>query len=95
MKPNQTECFRLKQRSVIIYLVAEEYKPSEIYWRMCDGFGEVVISQTIFINEPIRDLSLRVWIEKTVYRVKTYWLTGKEKVLCAVVSKEGHTDSVL
>ena len=36
MAANQTQFLRLKQRSVIKFLVAEKYKPYEIYRRMCD-----------------------------------------------------------
>ena len=32
---NQTERFRLEQRSVIKFLAAEKYKPCEIYREMC------------------------------------------------------------
>ena len=41
----QTECSRLEQRSVIIFLVSEKCKPREIYRRMCDVYGEAYFSQ--------------------------------------------------
>ena len=40
-------------------------------------------------------VTLQAWIEKKVYRVETCWLSGKKKVLNAVVSKEGHVDCLL
>ena len=45
---NQTEFPRLEQRSVIKVLVAEEWKPWEIYRRMCDVFREACFSQKMF-----------------------------------------------
>ena len=39
-------------------------------------------------------LPLQACDEKTVHREETHWLSGKEKVLGAVVSK-GHADGLL
>ena len=38
MAENQTEFFRLEQRSVNRVLVAEKSKPSELYRRICDVY---------------------------------------------------------
>ena len=40
----------------------------------------------------LTNLLLKVWDDKKVHRVETCWLFDKEKVLGAVVSKEGHAD---
>ena len=40
-------------------------------------------------------LPLWSWVEKTVYGVKTHWLSGKEKVPDTAVNKEGHDYSLL
>ena len=39
---------QIEQRSVIKYLLAEKYKPCEIYRRMCDVYGEASFSQRNF-----------------------------------------------
>ena len=41
------------------------------------------------------DLPLQAWVEKTVYGVEIRWLSGREIIPDAVVSKEGHADSYL
>ena len=40
-------------------------------------------------------LPQQVWTEKEVSGMEMHWLSGKENVLSAAVSKEGHADSVL
>ena len=40
-------------------------------------------------------LSQWAWVEKTVCSVETHWLSGKEKVPGATVSKEGNADNLL
>ena len=40
MPENKTECSWLEQRSVMKFLLAEKYKPCEIYRRMYDVYGE-------------------------------------------------------
>ena len=40
-------------------------------------------------------LLLWAWVKKTVHEVVTHWLSGEEKVLGAMVSKEGQADSLL
>ena len=44
MVANQTECTRLEQSSLIKFLVAEKFKPCEIYRRMCDVYRETCFS---------------------------------------------------
>ena len=44
MRGNETECSRPKQRSVIIYLVAEKCRKCEIYRRICVVNEEAYIS---------------------------------------------------
>ena len=92
---NQTECFCLKQRSVMKLLLAEKCKPYEIYRRVCDVYREAWVSQKMFPNKLNMDLPLWDWVEKTVHGVEIHWLFGKEKVLGTVISKEGHADIFL
>ena len=40
-------------------------------------------------------LPLWTWAKKTVHGVKTHWLSSKEKVPGAIVSKEDNADSLL
>ena len=47
-----------------------------------------------FTNGQKTGLALRVWIEKTGHLVEIHWLSNKENVPRAAVSKEGHADSV-
>ena len=49
----------------------------------------------MFTNGLIIGLPLEASVEKLVYGVETYWLSGKEKLLGAAISKEGHVDNVL
>ena len=41
------------------------------------------------------DLPLQAWVEKTVHGMETHWLSSKEKVPGAAVSKESHAVSLL
>ena len=47
----------------------------------------------MFTNGLNMSLPLRVWVKKTIDAVKTHWLFSKEKVLGAMISKEGHANS--
>ena len=38
------------------------------------------------------NMGVPLWVKKTVHGVETHWLSNKEKVLGAVVSKEGHAE---
>ena len=40
MVANQTKCFKIEQRFVIKFFVAETCKPGETYRRICDVFRE-------------------------------------------------------
>ena len=40
-------------------------------------------------------LILLAWVKKTAYWLDAYWLSGKEKVIGAVVNKESHANSLL
>ena len=51
-----------------------------------------VLAKKMFTNEL--NMGLPLWV-LIVYRVETYWLSSKDKVLGAVVSKEGQADSIL
>ena len=54
-----------------------------------------VLVKKIFANGLYVGLARQAWVGKTVHRVERHWLSGKEKVPGAVVSKEGHADSLL
>ena len=45
----------------------------------------------MFTNELNMALPQWGWVEKTVYGVETHWLSCKEKVLGAMVRKEGQS----
>ena len=62
---------------------------------MCDAYGEACFSEKKFTNELNIGLPLRGLVEKIVHRVEKHWLTDKENILSAAVSKEGHADSLL
>ena len=69
MAANQTECSLLEQNYVIKFLVVEKCKPCEIYWRVCNVYGEAYFSQKMFTNK----------LNITVHRVETQFLSGEEK----------------
>ena len=73
------------------FLVAEKRNLSEIDWRMCDVYGKASFSLKNVYNGLDMALQVSTGVEKTVYGVETHWLSGKEKVTDAAVSKEGHT----
>ena len=39
------ECSRFEQRSVVKFLMAEKFKPSEIYRRKCDVYKELCFNE--------------------------------------------------
>ena len=45
MGANQTKCSRLEQKSVIKPLLAEKYKPSEVYKRICNVYRKACLSK--------------------------------------------------
>ena len=94
----------IEQRSFIKYLLAVKYKPCEIYRRMYDLYREACFSKKkkIFTNELNLSFPLQAKVKKkkkkkkkkkTVSEVDS--LSSEKKVPSAVVSKEGHTDSLL
>ena len=93
MVTNQTESSGLEQKSVIKFLEDDKCKPCEIYRRICNVFREACFSQRMFTNELVIGLPLWVWIKKTVYGEKIHWLSGKEKVPGAAVSKKEDADN--
>ena len=90
----KTMCTRLEQRSVINLLLAEKCKTCEIYWRICNVYREESFSQKMFTNGLNKDFPLWDTVEKTVHRVEAHWLSSNKNVPTAVVSKEGHADSL-
>ena len=94
MVTNQTQCLKLEQRPVVKFLVAEKCKPCEIYRRMC-----VAYRQTSFSPKDVYKWA-KHWIATPSLREKDILYCGntftcKEKVLGAVVNKEGYADRVL
>ena len=76
------------------YFVGKKCKPSKIYRRMYDVYGDV------YLIKKYLQISL-TWIcqknlskKKTVHWMEKHILSGKEKVSGAAVSKEGHSDSL-
>ena len=59
---------------------------------MCDVYGEACFSLKIFTNGLNMDFSSRALIQKTVHKVETQWVSGKEKVPGAAVSQERWTN---
>ena len=45
MVANQTQCSKFQQRSIMKFLVADKYKPCEIYRRMYYVYGEACFSK--------------------------------------------------
>ena len=77
---------------------AEKCKLCEIYRRMCDMYREIWISlkrKKMFTNGLNMALPLWAWVKKTVHRMETHWLIGKEKLLCTGVNKEGYVNGVV
>ena len=62
---------------------------------MCDVFEETCFSKKkMYTNELNMTLTQGVWTKKTVYQMERNWLSGKEKVPGAAISKnDHHTDS--
>ena len=49
-------------------------------------------TEKMFTNKRNMGLPLQAWVEKTIHRMETHSLSGKEKISSAVVSKEGHAN---
>ena len=95
MAANQTQCSRLKQRSAIKFLEAEKCKQCEIYIKRLMSIERHVLVKKIIPDKLNMSLPLWAWVKKTICGVETHRLSHKEKVLGAVVSKEGHAESLL
>ena len=54
MVAHQTECFRLEQRSVIIFLVPEKCKSCEIYKRTCECAQKNMFAYGLKMNFPLQ-----------------------------------------
>ncbi len=54
-----------------------------------------MLNQKILTNQINMGLQQRTWVEKRVHGVETHWISGKEKVSGAAVSKVAHADSLL
>ena len=61
-----------------------------VHWEAC-----FTKEKKMFTHGLNMSLPLQAWVGKSVHEVETHRLSGKEKVLGAVVSKEGHADSLL
>ena len=63
------------------FFLADIFKPREICRRMCNVLGKACFTlKKNFSNGLNMSLPWRSWVEKRVHRVKTHWLSGKEKV---------------
>ena len=71
MEANKTKCFRLYQRPVIKFLVVDKYKPCEIYWRMCDVYGDEIFFGTNAYKLVKMSLPLQVGVKKLQKEVET------------------------
>ena len=59
------------------FVVAKKCKPCEIYRGICNVHGAACFNQENIYKWV---LLLRAWVEKTVSRTKTHWISGKELV---------------
>ena len=63
---------------------------------MCEINGEAYFSHKYVYKWSKHRFAINpARLEKTLHEVEIHWLSDKEKVLGAVVSKEGHADSLL
>ena len=96
MVANQTKYSRFEQSSVLKCLVVEKCKPSEIYRRMTNVYGEVCFSQKTVYKWDKHGFATRNQSQKKnghgVEELRHY---DKEKALGTAVSKEGHADRLL
>ena len=95
MAANQTECFKLEQRSVIKSLVAEKCKPCEIYRRICNVYREASSYQKIYTNWLNMGSPQQTRVEKTVAGMEIHWFSSKEKLPAATFSKKSHANNGL
>ena len=76
------------------FFVAEKCNPCEIYRRMLDMYRKVYFSQKNVYKGLNIGLPFQVWVKKAMHSVETL-TQGNENLSDAVVSKEGHADTVL
>ena len=88
MASNEIECTRFEQSSVIKFYVAEKCKLCEIYSRMCDVYEKGSFSKKMFTNSLNVDLRQQTLVKKIAQEVEIHWLSGKENIPGAVISKE-------
>ena len=88
MAVNQTKRFRLEQKSVIKSLLAEKWKPCEIYQKICDEYWEACFSQKNLYKLAKDKFGITSLSRKDSTFRKMHWISGKENVLGAVVSKK-------
>ena len=62
---------------------------------MCDVYGEDVLLKNHVYRWAKNGFATTCLSQKKNRKEETYWLSGKEKVPCAVVSKGGDADSHL
>ena len=74
MASNQVESSRLEQKSVIKFLMAEKYKPCEIYRRMCN-----VCSEACFSPKNIHKKSKHRFAIMSLSQKETHKLCSTEK----------------
>ena len=68
--------------------VTLDYVSQHIYF-ICDVYGELYFSQKIYPN-GVNMVLLQALFEKTVFSVKTQWLSCKENLPGAMIIKEGY-----
>ena len=62
---------------------------------MCDVYGDACFRVKYICKYDKPGFLQKAWVEKTVYRVKTLRVSGKENVLGTVVSKIGYVGCLL
>ena len=72
MAENQTESFRLEQRSVIRFLMAEKYKPCEIYRKMCNMYGEDFLLKKSIYWWAKHGFALQLYDIKYSYQIQKF-----------------------
>ena len=71
---------KIKEFSLIEFLMAQKCKALEIYRRICDMFEGSCFHQKIFRNVLNRILPRLSEVERTVHGVEIHWLSSKEKI---------------
>ena len=93
MAANQIECFNRGLPSNFCWLRSTNHVKFTEECLIC--IETHILVKKIFTNRLNLNLTLQAWIKKTVHGGETHWISSKEKVLDAVINKEGHTDNVL